>query len=326
MKNIFITGASGCIGHYIVESLLEDTDHFLYLLVRNPDKLQFEWKNNPRIKVLQGNLREIEEYSDLLLKEINIAILGATSWGGAAESYDINVVKTLALIEMLNPKICEQVLYFSTASILDRENNLLLPASEFGTDYIRTKYQCFSQLSKLKISDRIITLFPTLVLGGDKNKPVSHLSSGLPEIVKWLGLIRWIKTDGSFHFIHGRDIAKVVTYLVQNSQQIKEKKDNISNKESQSVDKMVLGNQPITVNETIEQICNYFDKKVYFAIPLYSWLTNLIVKVFRIQMDSWSYFSLTYRHFTYKNVVTPNNFGLNNYVSTVEDIMKTAGF
>lgn len=326
MKNIFITGASGCIGHYIVESLLEETDHFLYLLVRNPNKLPFEWKNNPRIKVLEGNLREIEEYSDLLLKEINIAILGATSWGGAAESYDINVVKTLALMDMLNPKICEQVLYFSTASILDRENNLLLPASEFGTDYIRTKYQCFSQLSKLKIRDRIITLFPTLVFGGDYNKPVSHLSSGLPEIVKWLDLIRWVKTDGSFHFIHGRDIAKVVTYLVQNSQQIKEKKASISNQEPQLVDKIVLGNKAVTVNETIVQICNYFNKRVYFAIPLYSWLTNLIIKIFRIQMDSWSYFSLNYRHFTYQNVVTPKNIGLNNYVSTVEDIMKTAGF
>ena len=152
MKRIFITGASGCIGHYIVESLLRDTAHYLYLLVRNPGKLQFKWQNNSRITVLPGNLTDISDHSDLLLKEINIAILAATSWGGTAESYDINVVKTMALLQMLNPNICEQVLYFSTASILDRNNDLLLAASEFGTDYIRTKYQCFSELSRLKIS------------------------------------------------------------------------------------------------------------------------------------------------------------------------------
>ena len=326
MKRIFITGASGCIGHYIIESLLQETDHYLYLLVRNPDKLQFTWQNNERITVLPGNLKNIEEYSDLLLKEINVAILAATSWGGTAESYDINVVKTLALINLLNPNICEQVLYFSTASILDRNNNLLFPASEFGTDYIRTKYQCFSQLSKTKVSDRIIALFPTLVFGGDSNKPFSHLSAGFSEVINWLDLIRWIKTDGSFHFIHGRDIATVVTYLVEHTtiaKTINEVEESQS--KSPSVKRLVLGNEAITVNDAIEQICNYFDKKVYFGIPLYSWLTNLLIKLFRIQMDSWSYFSLNYRHFTYQNPVTPANFALSNYVSNIDELLKTSG-
>ena len=327
MKRIFITGASGCIGHYIVESLLQNTDCYLYLLVRNPDKLQFTWEGNERITVLPGNLKDIEDYSDLLLKEINVAILAATSWGGQAESYDINVVKTLALIDMLNPKICEQVLYFSTASILDRNNNLLFPASEFGTDYIRTKYQCFSQLSKSKISDRIITLFPTLVFGGDRNKPFSHISAGFSEVIKWLGLIRWIKTDGSFHFIHGRDIATVVTYLVRHPESVRtvdEKEQGA--RELSSVKRLVLGNEAITVNDAIAEICAYFNKKVYFGVPLYSLLTNLIVKIFRIKMDSWSYFSLNYRHFTYQNPITPANFGLTNYVSSIKDLLKTSGF
>jgi nucleoside-diphosphate-sugar epimerase len=318
MKNILITGASGCIGHYIVESLLQDTEHYLYLLVRNPDRLPLAWQNHSRIQILWGNLSDINKYSDLLFKEINIAILAATSWGGTAESYEINVIKTLALIELLDPSICEQVFYFSTASILDRDNNLLLPASEFGTDYIRTKYQCFSQLATTKVSDRIVVLFPTLVFGGDSNKPFSHLTSGLPEIIKWLNLIRWIKTDGSFHFIHGRDIALVVTYLVANP--------HLIDKKTPSVKKIVLGNQAITVNDTIKQICDYFGKQVYFGIPLYPWLTNFLIKVFRIQMDSWSYFSLNYRHFTYQNPTTPASFGLTNYVSTIEDILKVSGF
>ena len=204
----------------------------------------------------------------------------------------------------------------------------MLPASQFGTDYIRTKYQCFSQLSRLKISDRIVALFPTLVFGGDKNKPVSHLSSGLPEIVRWLGLIRWIKTDGSFHFIHGRDIAQVVTYLVQHSNVVitEKKLDNLTDCKSSLVKKLVLGNEVMTVNEAISEMCAYYGKRVYFGIPLYSWLANIIIKIFRIQMDPWSYFSLNYRHFTYKNPVTPDNFGLTNYVTTVEDIIKTSGF
>lgn len=319
MKRILITGASGCIGHYLVESLLKDTDHDLYLLIRNSHKIPPTWQDHPRIQVLLGDLKNISDYSDLLLKEINVAILAATSWGGTVESYDINVVKTLALINMLNPKICERVFYFSTASILDSQNNLLLPASEFGTDYIRTKYQCFAQLSRTKVSDRIVTLFPTLVFGGEQNIPLSHLSSGLPEVIKWLNLIRWIKTEGSFHFIHAFDIAQVVTYLIENP-------NVVLDKEAPLVKRVVLGNHVITVNEAIHQICHYFGKKDYLGVPLYPWLTNLLIKVFHIQMDSWSYFSLNYRHFVYKNPTTPASFGLINYVSSIEDLLKISGF
>ncbi|MEL7523736.1 MAG: NAD(P)-dependent oxidoreductase, partial [Cyanobacteria bacterium J06553_1] len=216
MKRIFITGASGCIGHYMVESLLQNTDHELYLLVRNPDRLKFDHQASPRIHVLVGDMSRIEEYGDLLLKDINIAILAATAWGGSEETYDINVVKTLALINLLNPEICERIIYFSTASILDRNNQLLLPASQLGHDYIRTKYECFSQLAHQAIADKIIAVFPTLVFGGEPNKPYSHLSAGITDVTKWIGLIRWFSLDGSFHFIHGRDIAGVITYLVQN--------------------------------------------------------------------------------------------------------------
>jgi len=327
MKKIFVTGASGCIGHYIVESLLKQTDHYLYLLVRDPDKLQFNWENNPRIKVLLGNLENIAEHSDLLLKEINIAILAATSWGGSAEAYDVNVVKSLALLEMLNPNICEQIFYFSTASILDQDNELLEPAIQFGTDYIRTKYQCFSQLSRLEISDRIIALFPTLVLGGDRTKPFSHLSAGFPEIIKWLGLIRWFTTEGSFHFIHAQDIAKTITYIINNPQtELSTEDPDLDQEENNSaITKVVLGNQAITVDQTIDQFCTYRQTKKYFSIPLYNWLINLFIKIFKIQMDSWSYFSLNYRHFTYQNVVSPATFGLNNYVSTIHEVLKTTG-
>lgn len=325
MKKIFVTGASGCIGHYIVESLLNETDHYLYLLVRDPDKLQFNWENHPRIRVLVGNLENIADFSDVLLKEINIAILAATSWGGSAEAYDVNVVKSLALLKMLNPNICEQVFYFSTASILDQDNELLEPAIQFGTDYIRSKYQCFSQLPRLDISDRLIALFPTLVLGGDKNKPFSHLSAGFPDIIKWLGLIRWFTTEGSFHFIHAQDIARIITYLINNPDTTFRTEEEDEQEQDSAITKLVLGNQAITVDQTIEQLCQYRHTTKYFSIPLYNWLINIFIKIFRIQMDSWSYFSLNYRHFTYQNTVSPATFGLNNYVSTINEVLKTIG-
>ena len=316
MKRIFITGASGCIGHYMIEELIQNTDRELYLLVRNPDRLQFDYRSHPRIQILTGDMSRIEEHSELL-KSINIAILAATAWGGD-EAYDINVVKTLSLINLLDPQVCDRVIYFSTASILDRNNKLLLPASQFGHDYIRTKYQCFEQLSKQAIADKIIAVFPTLVFGGEENKPYSHLSAGITDVTKWIGLIRWFSLDGSFHFIHARDIAKVIDRLVENF--ISPTSDKTS-----GVECLVLGNPAISVDRAIAEITSYFNKKIYLRIPLYIWLTNIFIKIFRIQMDDWSRFSLNYRHFTYDNPVTPASFGMQNYCSTVEELMKVSG-
>ncbi|HEY9796144.1 MAG TPA: NAD(P)-dependent oxidoreductase, partial [Leptolyngbyaceae cyanobacterium] len=212
-KRIFLTGASGCIGHYIAEALIQETDHELYLLVRNPEKLGFDYQARPGITILQGDLRHIERFGNLL-KTMDAAILAATAWGGSQESFDINVIKTIRLMELLDPTVLGQVIYFSTASVLNRENQLLKEAGQLGTEYIRSKYDCLGRLSKLAIAPKITTLFPTLVLGGDANKPYSHLSSGITDVVKWVDVIRWFKADGSFHFIHARDIAQVVRYLI----------------------------------------------------------------------------------------------------------------
>lgn len=317
MKRIFITGASGCIGHYMTEALIQHTNHELYLLVRNPDKLKFNYQARPGIHLLVGDMSQIEEYSDLLLK-INIAILAATAWGGKEETYDLNVVKTLSLINLLNPQICERVIYFSTASILDRNNQLLLPASQFGHDYIRTKYQCFEQLSHQPVADKIIAVFPTLVFGGEQNKPYSHLSAGITDVTKWISLIRWFSLEGSFHFIHAQDIAKIISYLVENP-------DYVPHSFAEAkVGCLVLGNPAISVNQAIAQITSYFNKKIYVRIPLYIWLTNILIKLFKIQMDDWSRFSLDYRHFIYADPVTPASFGLQNYCSTVEELLQVS--
>lgn len=320
MKRIFITGASGCIGHYITEKIIQTTNHELFLLVRNPAKLQFDYQARSGIHLLQGDLQQIEQYRDLLSSQIDTAILIATAWGGATEAYDINVGKTKALLEMLNPQICEQVIYFSTASILNRNQQLLPEAEQYGTDYIRTKYQCFTELSQLEMASKIVAIFPTLVVGGSERKPVSHLSSGLPEVLRWIDLIRWLKVDGSFHFIHAQDIATIVSYLVDH-QAI-----NIEQgQQEQGIKKLVLGNNPTTIAEAIAEICHYLNKKIYGRIPLSIGLANFLIKVFKIQMDSWSKFSLEYRHFVHQNIVNPTTFGLNNYCPTITDLLKLSG-
>ena len=311
-KKIFITGASGCIGHYMTETLIQETNHELYLLVRNPDKLKFDSKSRPGINILQGDMRDIEQYAELL-QTIDVAILAATAWGGTQEVFDVNVAKTLRLIQLLSPQTCQQVIYFSTASILGNDNNLLKEAGELGTDYIRSKYECMTQLSELQHLPPITALYPTLVLGGDAKKPVSHLSSGIPQVAKWIGLIRWLKADGSFHFIHGADIATVVNYLVEHPATSDEPRH------------FVLGNSPVTANQAVEQACAYLNKTIFFRITLSLGLANFFIWLFRIQLAAWDRFCISYRHFTYQNFVNPETIGLPSYCGTIADMLKTSG-
>jgi nucleoside-diphosphate-sugar epimerase len=309
---ILITGASGCIGHYLVETLIEHTDHELFLLMRNPAKLKVSTHQRSGVQVLKGDMREIARFADLL-KTMDAAILAATSWGDPQESYEINVEKTLELMSLLDAERCQQVIYFSTASILDRDNRPLKAAKEMGTDYVRTKYICHERLTELAIAPKITTLFPTLVFGGEENKPYSHISGGLSEVAKYIGIIRFLSADGSLHYIHAKDIAEVVRYLVEHPP------GPTDNRE------IVIGNPVKTADEVVEAISAYLGKRIYFRIPLSMGLANGVIKLFNIRMADWDRFCMDYRHFTYQNPVTPASFGLLDHYPTVEDVFRSAG-
>lgn len=312
VKRIFVTGASGCIGHYLAEALIQQTPHELFFLVRDVRKLKFDYNARPGVTLIEGDMREIDRFEDLL-KTIDCAILTATSWGGAAEVNDVNVTKTLRLMHLLDPDRCQQILYFSTASILDRQNQPLKQAGEIGTDYIRSKYNCYSQIARLPIASKVTTLFPTLVFGGDDKKPLSHLTSGIREVLRWAGLIRFFQADGSFHFLHARDIAQVTVHLVDHP---------LAAGQSRSV---VLGNEAITVNQAVEEVCDYLHQPILLRIPLSIGLANFFIKVFRIQMAAWDRFCLQYRHFIYSDPVSPSTFGLPTYCHSLADVLKVSG-
>jgi nucleoside-diphosphate-sugar epimerase len=317
---ILVTGASGCVGHYISETLIQNTDHELFLCVRNPAKLQVDIAARPGIHVVTADMMKIEKQAELL-KTIEVAVLTAAGWGGQ-EAFDINYTKTHALFDLLDPQVCQQVIYFSTQSVLDRQNQLLPEAGKIGTDYIVSKHQCLDKLTRERnapdgaksIASKITTVFPTLVFGGDETKPYSYLSADLPTISKYAGLLQWFSADGSFHFIHGKDIAEVVRHLIAHPE-IADKFDR----------RIVLGNKLVQADAGIKEICAYFGKKSPFQIPLSIGLTNFFIKLFKIQMAEWDRFCLNYRHFSATNPVSPATFGLPTYAPTITDIFRTRG-
>ena len=302
-RRILVTGASGCIGHYLSDALMQQTDHELFLLVRDPSKLQLSTHCRLGVHVVTGDLRNLDPLKELL-GSIHCAILAATAWG----DFEVDVTQTLGLIALLDPQVCQQVVYFSTASILSREETLLPEAATLGTPYIQAKALCYEKLQTLALDFPLYLLFPTLVVGGDRHKPYSHLSAGLPQVVKWAKLLRFLKTEGSFHFIHAQDIATVVVALIQHPERAPSRR-------------LVLGQAALTVNEAIATICAFAQQRIGLQLDLKPWLVNLIIRLFRIQMGPWDYFCLNYRHFQYAQPVNPHSFDLPSQTSSLTEML-----
>lgn len=315
MRKILITGASGCIGHYVTEALTADPSVELFLFVRDPRKVRLDPRWRSGVTVVSGDLREIARFADLL-KTINVAILAATAWG-PPEAHDINVVRTLQLLHLLDPRVCEQVLYFSTASIFNRENRPLAQAGQFGTHYIRAKFEALRRLPEVPVAERITVLAPTLVFGGDAEKPHSFLSIDAPAFIKYVNLARFLSIDGSFHFIHARDVAQVVRHLVNHPGL------------GGGLRTIVLGQEALTFNQAVQQICDALDKRIYFRIPIpASWLIRvapLFQRHLPAEEAAWGAFCLRYRHFTHLDPVNPATFGLPSYYPTLVGAQQITG-
>jgi nucleoside-diphosphate-sugar epimerase len=228
----------------------------------------------------------------------------AADWGG----HEGNLDYSLALFNLLDPAQCKKVIYFSTASILDPENRPMPEAEKLGTHYIRGKYLFYRKLPELRIFPSVITLFPTWVLGGDRQHPYSHASAGILELRKWLWLIRFLTVDASFHFIHARDIANIVRYLLENETREKE---------------FVLGNPAVTASRFLKEVCSFFKQPVYFQVPVPLLLVRILAFLSGNRLHSWDLFCFKKRYFVHR-AVSAEYFGLSSELRSAAQILGQA--
>ena len=168
-KTILITGANGCVGQYLIDWFIKNTRFKLLLMVRNPDKLQNSIKKNKRINLLICDIRDCSKFKGEI-SESNFLIHTATAWGDPKRAYEVNIKAFEELLSMLDEKNIERILYFSTASILDKKTELMREARIYGTEYIKTKYECYERLKASIFAKKTSVIFPTLVFGGNFDK------------------------------------------------------------------------------------------------------------------------------------------------------------
>ena len=320
---ILITGASGCVGQHIADLLYRETDAELLLWLRDPSKLTAVPAADPRITLLVGDLRDAEPHRAQIASATRI-IHTATAWGDPERAQQVNVVAVKQMLAATNPEILEQVVYFSTASILNKDLHLLPEAMPYGTEYIQTKAQCLEQLEQHPLAQRIVAVFPTLVFGGRVDGsgvfPTSYLTAGLKEGTRWLWLAKWLRAEASFHFIHAADIARVCAHLATSPHQ--------PNPEvgQGAVRRLVLGQPSVTVNETVKRLCRW--RRGWYppiGLDLRGWLIEGLIKLLRIEVNAWDRFSIRQRHFVHDPISPPERFGLVSHAPTLEAVFEDAG-
>lgn len=305
MKKIFITGSSGCVGHYVTEQLLNAGGWEMHLLLRQNSVLKWDPAQYSNVIIHIGNMDAIEVLEPVI-KEMEYIIHIFTDWSNSDYATLLNVTKTHALFAMTNPDKLKRIVYFSTASILGPGNRPIPEAGQYGPGYVRSKYFGHLKLLDHPVKDKIITLFPTLVFGGDSTHPFSHISSGIVPNIRYLKILRFFYIDSRFHFLHSYDIAQCAIHFLTSDA-----------KETQ----YVLGNPVMSGKDVIRRLCRFFKVRPYFRIKVPTSIVFFVAKRLRITIAPWETYCIQHPYFEY-SVVTPASFGLTTQFPTLESALK----
>ena len=289
-EHIFITGASGCIGSYVIDQLKSSDNCHLHLLARFPEKFSQDIQNNPHITIHQGDLKHIEQQKEVL-STMTAVIHIATDWSDSEYAEFLNVQQTHAMFSYCDPQKLRRIVYFSTASILGPNNRPTLAAKEHGSGYVRSKYIAYEHLMKADYASKIVTIFPTMVFGGDKNHPYSHISQGILPNVNWLKWLRFIYADGAFHFMHAKDIATMTCAAL----------DLDTDKSTD----WIVGFEPITIKTAIRTLCAQFNITRMPAINIPKSFIFTLSKWLRITIGPWEKHCIDHSNMVY-DVINPS--------------------
>lgn len=297
---ILVTGATGCVGRYLIDALLAQTGDELLLLLRNPAALPAHLHSHPRIRFrLHDMARDVPPLDDL--PPIRAAILVATAWGGP-DAVQVIRDANLAIADLLIATGCPRILYFSTASVLDRDGALLEVARDQGTDYIRGKFALTEAMESRATQTGIIGLFPTLVIGGsaDGSVPMSHFARLLHQIRPWAWLARFLDASAKLHIIHAADIARICAHLAVQP----------ALPTPPTPQRLVLGNPASTLDALVRAYLAHTGHRRRALIRLRPGLAEALIWLFRIRLSPWDRHCMRHPDQSYSSALNPADFGL----------------
>jgi len=151
VKKIIVTGITGQDGSYMVDYLLENTDHHIFGMVRRSSNLNTvnisHLLNNPRLTIITGDLSDSQSI-DSIIKEINpdyFINLAAQSFVGSSwqipeQTFDVGAVGIIRCLEAIR-KHAPNCRFYNAGSSEELgnvdyspqdENHPLKPRSPYG--------------------------------------------------------------------------------------------------------------------------------------------------------------------------------------------------
>ncbi len=284
-ESILVTGATGCVGRYVVDELLESTPYGVVALTRNARDIHRSLQNSARVTIVEGDLREGARLI-ARLPSINRAILAATSWEDGESSRTVNVDGHVTCARALVKRGVQRIVWFGTASILDRDGSPLGRAEHIGTPYIASKALARRQLLDA-VGDVLSIVHPTLVVGGSDESPWSHIARLFPEIERRAWLARMVTGEGSFHFVHARDLAVLSRELITSAP-------------NERVSEVIGGAPPATLREVLDLVLERRGARRLAELDLTPRRVAWLVALFRMTLAPWDQYCLARRHFVYE--------------------------
>lgn len=155
-KTVLVTGASGFIGSYIVNTLLVKGNTKVVALGRTREKLlkKFEvWQNNPNLKIIVQDVSEPIVCDEKVDYIIHAASQASPKFYGKdpVGTLKANTIGTCNLLELAKKNNVEKFLYFSTGSVYGNSNDNTPPYTEdyTGNVDITDVRSCYAESKRM---------------------------------------------------------------------------------------------------------------------------------------------------------------------------------
>jgi nucleoside-diphosphate-sugar epimerase len=136
----------------------------------------------------------------------------------------------------------------------------------------------------------------------------------LRQAVPWYRLARHLRAEGAFHMIHCRDLARVVSLLIDSPLQFHHHEQ-----------RLVLGNAAVRLNEFIDQFCLQLGRNSRLKVDLTDRMSSVIIRLFRIQLSAWDRYCLQHRDQSYFRALNPADFGIPRFCPDTASLLDSIG-
>lgn len=135
---LFITGASGFVGRYVVTTALQRGHHVKAMVRPSTDVSRFSWSDHPNLELVRLDLRQQQELVATLQEVDGVIHLAATKAGGFYEQFAGTVLATESLLAAMTTAAVERLVAISTFSVYEyrrkRQRSLLDETSPLAVD------------------------------------------------------------------------------------------------------------------------------------------------------------------------------------------------